>query len=255
MNRRTPDELEGSPLGSPSEIASTSRAVREMFEAVTPHYDFLNHLLSAGFDLYWRKVAARCALKPLSSPGSIALDVCCGTGDLALALRRVAAGKVVAADFCQPMLQEAREKFQKASAGIELLGADTLELPFADNSVDAVTSAFGFRNLANYALGLREILRVLKPSGTAAILEFSHIQWPVFGPVFRFYFAHILPRVGTWVSGVSGPYQYLHESASRFPNQEALARVMRRAGFANVRYRNLLGGVAAIHQAEKPAVC
>ncbi len=253
MDCQSPQPLEGSPLGSPSEIASTSRAVREMFEAVTPHYDFLNHLLSAGFDLYWRRVAAHRARQALSSPGSIALDVCCGTGDLAFALRRVAAGKVIGADFCQPMLRRAREKLERASTGIALLGADTLELPFADNSIDAVTSAFGFRNLANYALGLREILRVLKPSGMIAILEFSRVQWPVFGPLFRFYFAHVLPRVGTWVSGVSGPYQYLHESASRFPSQDALARAMRRAGFANVRYRNLLGGVAALHQAEKPA--
>jgi demethylmenaquinone methyltransferase / 2-methoxy-6-polyprenyl-1,4-benzoquinol methylase len=252
MNREAPDELEGSPLGSPVEIASTSRAVREMFEAVSPRYDFLNHLLSAGFDIYWRKITARCARQRLASPGSIAVDVCCGTGDLASALRRVSAGEVIAADFCQPMLQRAREKFRRTSARVALLGADALELPFADNSVDVVTSAFGFRNLANYALGLREIRRVLKPSGIAAILEFSRVQWPVFGPLFRFYFAHILPRVGTWVSGVRGPYQYLHESASRFPNQEALARTMRRAGFTNVRYRNLLGGVAALHQAEKP---
>jgi demethylmenaquinone methyltransferase / 2-methoxy-6-polyprenyl-1,4-benzoquinol methylase len=97
------------------------------------------------------------------------------------------------------------------------------------------------------------MLRVLKPGGTVAILEFSRVRWPVFAPLFRFYFAHILPRLGTWISGVQGAYQYLHESVSRFPDQEMLAKAMRRAGFVNVRYRNLMGGVAALHEGTKPA--
>ena len=242
--------LEGSPLGSPADIASTAQSVRKMFEAVTPRYDFLNHLLSAGFDIHWRSVVARALGGALTQPRSVALDVCCGTGDLAFALRRVAAGKVLAADFCQPMLQRARQKLGTNS--VTFLGADTLELPFRDCSVDVIASAFGFRNLANYALGLREMLRVLKPGGTAAILEFSRVRWPVFGPLFGFYFAHILPRIGTWISGVQGAYQYLHESASRFPDQEALTLAMRRAGLVGVSYRNLLGGVAALHRGTKP---
>jgi demethylmenaquinone methyltransferase/2-methoxy-6-polyprenyl-1,4-benzoquinol methylase len=244
--------LEGSPLGSPSEVASTARSVREMFEAVTPRYDFLNHFLSAGFDVYWRRITARTLRRTLSQPDSVALDVCCGTGDLAFALRRLAAGKVLGADFCQPMLQRARHKLQTAAGPVAFLGADALDLPFRDHSVDVIASAFGFRNLANYALGLREMLRVLKPGGVIAILEFSRVRWPVFGPLFRLYFAHVLPRLGAWISRTRGPYQYLHESASRFPDQETLAKTMRRAGFTNVSYRNLLGGVAALHQGAKP---
>lgn len=243
--------LEGSPLGSPHDINATSRSVRKMFEAVAPRYDFLNHFLSAGLDLSWRRMTAKALREPLSRPDSVALDVCCGTGDLAFALRRMSAGKVLAADFCQPMLRQAKAKMRHVLRPVSLLGADTLSLPLDDGSVDVVTSAFGFRNLANYELGLREMRRVLKSGGTLAILEFSHVQWPLFGPLFRVYFARVLPRIGTWISGVAGPYQYLHNSASRFPDQETFAEMMRHSGFLNVHYRNLMGGVAALHLGEK----
>jgi demethylmenaquinone methyltransferase / 2-methoxy-6-polyprenyl-1,4-benzoquinol methylase len=252
VDQQSPEALQGSPLGSPAEIASTARVVRGLFEAVSPRYDFLNHFLSAGSDIYWRRVTARAIRPALSQRGCLALDVCCGTGDLAFALERVSAGRVVATDFCQPMLQRARQKLGNGSRAVVFLGADTLELPFRDNSADVIASAFGFRNLANYALGLREMLRVLKPQGSLAILEFSRVGWPVFGPLFRFYLAYILPRLGTWISGVPGAYQYLHESVSRFPDQEMLAKAMRRAGFVDVRYRNLMGGVAALHEGTKP---
>lgn len=251
MDYHNPTPLEGSPLGSPSDITDTARSVRGMFGAITPRYDFLNHFLSAGFDILWRRATAHALRLFLSPPGSIALDVCCGTGDLAFALGRVSKGKVLAADFCQPMLGRARQKLSGALGLVLLLAGDALDLPLGDRSVDVVASAFGFRNLANYALGLREMLRVLRPGGAIAILEFSRVRWPVFGPLFRFYFRHFLPHLGTWISGVRGPYQYLHESASRFPDQEALANAMRRAGFINVRYRNFLGGVAALHQGQK----
>lgn len=239
--------LEGSPLGSPDEIASTSRAVQEMFGVVAPRYDFLNHFLSAGMDAAWRRVTARSVAAQLSDPHSVALDVCCGTGDLAFALRRVAKGRVVGADFCPPMLQRADLKRSRGAGRVAFLAADTLSLPFKDRSVDVIASGFGFRNLANYALGLVEMRRVLKPGGALAVLEFSRVRWPVFGPVFRFYFARILPALGAALSGAAGPYQYLHDSASRFPDQETFAGMIRQAGFTGVSYRNLTGGVAAIH--------
>lgn len=224
-----------------------------MFESIAPRYDFLNHFLSAGMDLAWRRVTARALRQPLARPGSIALDVCCGTGDLAFALRRVSHGNIFAADFCLPMLDLARRKRRSGPPSIFFLAADTLSLPFGDASVDAIASAFGFRNLASYALGLAEMRRVLKPGGSIALLEFSRVQWPVFAPLFRFYFAHVLPWLGTRLSGVAGPYQYLHDSASRFPDQETFAAAMRKAGFERVRYRNLMGGVAALHLAEREA--
>ena len=251
MPKSASQPLSGSPLGSPEDVAATARTVRRMFESVAPRYDFLNHFLSLGFDILWRRRAARVLRPMLAAPNSLAVDVCCGTGDLALALRRIAQGKLIAADFCHPMLQRARQKSAAGTGSVSFFEADTLTLPLPDNSVDVITTAFGFRNLANYGLGLREMLRVLKPSGTAAILEFSRVSWPVFGPLFRAYFTHVLPRLGTWISGVTGPYQYLPNSVGRFPDQDALAASLREAGFTHVRYSNFLGGVAALHLGEK----
>ena len=223
-----------------------------MFAAVAPRYDFLNHFLSCGTDIAWRRATARALRAKLEAPGSIAVDVCCGTGDLALALARHSAGTVMGADFCHPMLVRGIAKARVAAKAVWFFEADTLALPFRDDSLDVVSVAFGFRNLANYRAGLAEMRRVLKPGGVVAILEFSRVRWPVFGPLFRFYFHHILPRLGTWISGVEGPYQYLPESVSRFPDQESLAAALAEAGFSKVSYRNFLGGVAALHLGEGP---
>jgi demethylmenaquinone methyltransferase / 2-methoxy-6-polyprenyl-1,4-benzoquinol methylase len=179
------------------------------------------------------------------------VDVCCGTGDLALALSRFSAGRVLATDFCHPMLERAKDKAQANSGSVLFLEADTLFLPFADNSLNVVSTAFGFRNLANYVRGLQEMRRVLRPGGTLAILEFSRVNVPVIGPLFRLYFRRILPRIGTMVSGVPGPYQYLPDSVSRFPDQPTLARMMRESGFNNVHFKNFFLGAAALHLGQK----
>jgi demethylmenaquinone methyltransferase / 2-methoxy-6-polyprenyl-1,4-benzoquinol methylase len=252
MNDSAPRSLLGPPRGTPAGEGSTARAVRDMFERVAPRYDFLNHLLSAGCDIVWRRATAR-ALRPwLERPGSRALDVCCGTGDLALAWTRYAAGTVLGSDFCRPMVRRARQKAARRARPPVFLEADSLALPFQDDSMDVVGVAFGFRNLADYPRGLREMRRVLKPSGTVAILEFSRVDWPLLGPLFRFYFRKLLPRIGTLVSGVAGPYQYLPASVERFPNQAELAALMRQEGFERVRYRNFFAGAAALHLGEKP---
>ncbi len=251
MNDSAPRTLLGSASGTPAGEGSTARAVRDMFERVAPRYDFLNHFLSAGCDILWRRATAR-ALRPwLTRPGSRALDLCCGTGDLALAWARVSAGTVVGSDFCPPMVRRARQKAARRPRPPFFLEADSLRLPFADASMDVVGVAFGFRNLADYERGLAEMRRVLKPSGVAAILEFSRVNWPLLGPLFRFYFRRILPRIGTLISGVAGPYQYLPASVERFPDQQELARMMRQEGFERVRYRNFFGGAAALHMGEK----
>ena len=247
MAKAKPMAVEGTTVGKGVDEQSTASAVRSMFAAVAPRYDLLNHLLSVGFDIRWRQAAVK-ALEPvLTKPSSVVVDLCCGTGDLALALRRAAAGKVMGADFCHPMLQQAREKSARTSKITVFLEADTLRLPFPEASVDALTIAFGFRNLANYRRGIQEMRRVLRPGGIVAILEFSHVTWPVFGPLFRVYFRRVLPLLGSWISGVQGPYQYLPDSVLRFPDQESLAGMLREEGFSNVRYRNFTGGVAALH--------
>jgi len=149
------------------------------------------------------------------------------------------------------MLRLALQKAQRSRRAVSFLEADTLALPFPDDSLDAISSAFGFRNLANYAKGLAEMHRVLRPGGVIGILEFSRVRWPLFGPLVRLYFRQVLPRLGTWISGVRGPYQYLPDSVSRFPDQEALAAAMQAAGFTGVRYRDFTGGVAALHIGQK----
>jgi demethylmenaquinone methyltransferase/2-methoxy-6-polyprenyl-1,4-benzoquinol methylase len=241
----------GSPLGTGRDEASTGAAVRSMFAEVAPRYDFLNHFLSVGRDISWRRATARALNDVLSQPGSRIADVCCGTGDLSFSLSRRSQGVVLGADFCHPMLSIARTKANARYRRVHFLEADTMRLPFGDASLDAVTSAFGFRNLANYARGIEEMQRVLKSGGRLAILEFSRVRWPIFGPLFRFYFRYFLPRIGAWISGVEGPYSYLPDSVAKFPDQDALAEMLRTAGFRNVSYKNFTGGVAALHVGEK----
>jgi demethylmenaquinone methyltransferase / 2-methoxy-6-polyprenyl-1,4-benzoquinol methylase len=251
MPETIPPKSAGSPLGSTGSEDSTARSVRSMFESVAPRYDFLNHLLSLRRDLAWRRATARALRDILQRPGSLTADVCCGTGDLAVDFARYSAGRVVGTDFCHPMLQRAREKAERVGRAISFFEADTLEMPLRESSLDLIAVAFGFRNLANYARGLEEMRRVLKPSGTVAILEFSRVDGPVIGPLFRFYFRRLLPKIGALISGVAGPYQYLPDSVSKFPDQEQLANLMREAGFNKVRYRNFFAGAAALHLGEK----
>jgi demethylmenaquinone methyltransferase/2-methoxy-6-polyprenyl-1,4-benzoquinol methylase len=241
---------QGSPLASGRDDASTGAAVRSMFAAVAPRYDFLNHFLSMGRDIAWRQATARALKDILNRPGSRVADVCCGTGDLSFCLGRQSQGMVVGADFCHPMLAIARGK-TGVHRRIDFLEADALHLPFADASLDAVSSAFGFRNLAHYGRGIEEMRRVLKCGGRLAILEFSRVRWPIFGPIFRFYFRRVLPRIGAWISGVEGPYSYLPDSVAKFPDQDVLAGMLREAGFHKVAYKNFTGGVAALHVGEK----
>src|SRR5438309_11653164 len=188
------------PEGAVSEADASSK-VREMFTQIAPCYDLLNHLLSLQLDRLWRARTAR-RLKPiLDRPDAIVLDLCCGTGDLAFALARAGRARVVGADFAHTMLVRAREKSaamappanQRAAPLMPFFEADALRLPFADASFDLVTSAFGFRNLANYEAGLRESHRVLKPSGTIAILEFTEPADGLPGDFYRWYFCKVLP--------------------------------------------------------------
>jgi len=243
---------QGSPIAAAADEASISAAVRAMFAAVAPRYDFLNHFLSLGCDIAWRRATARALRDILERPASQVADLCCGTGDLSVLLARRSAGCVVGADFCHAMLTRARRKGAGQRVRVHFLEADTLRLPFGNASLDAVTIGFGFRNLASYARGLDEMWRVLKSRGRIAILEFSRVRWPVVGPIFRFYFRRILPHIGDWISGSGRAYGYLPDSVALFPDQEALAQKMRSAGFKSVSYVNFMGGIAALHLGDKP---
>ncbi len=228
-----------------------AKAVREMFSGIAPKYDFLNHFLSLNIDKRWRKLVARKLEGILRNPDALVLDVACGTGDLAFELQNSGEAKVFGTDFCRPMLTVASEKNIKNNFAIPYLEADGMNLSFADSTFDAVTVAFGLRNFSNWQNGLRELSRVLKKNGKLAILEFSTPILPGFREAFQFYFSNILPRIGGAVSGSRGAYEYLPDSVSKFPDQKNLARLMRETGFSDVEYKNLTGGIAAIHTGTK----
>lgn len=218
-----------------------------MFARIARRYDLLNHILSANVDKRWRRLVAVKLASTLADPNASVLDVACGTGDLALTLAAAGPARVTGIDFCRPMLVIAAQKNQARAYHIPFIEGDALRLPFADASFNAVTIAFGLRNLADVDQGLRELARVLKPEGQVAILEFSKPIVPGFNVLFRFYFDRLLPSIGGIISGSRQAYQYLPASVKRFPDQRALAEMMRRAGFTQVEYQNLTGGVAAIH--------
>lgn len=218
-----------------------ARRVREMFAQISPRYDLLNHLLSGNIDKRWRRAVVR-KLVPLLPADAQILDVACGTGDLSIEFFEQTDAKVIGVDFCRPMLELAKIKTNKVS----FVEGDALRLPFSDSTFDAVSIGFGLRNLSSVASGLGELRRVLKPAGWAAVLEFSQ---PARGlrAMVAFYYARLLPRIGGWVSGSRSAYEYLPDSISHFPNQSELAGAMREAGFADVSFENLTGGVAALH--------
>jgi demethylmenaquinone methyltransferase/2-methoxy-6-polyprenyl-1,4-benzoquinol methylase len=238
---------------------SAARAVREMFTSIAPRYDLLNHLLSFNIDHLWWRRTARSFAQILAQPDSRVLDLCCGTGDMTFALRKQA-GKhplqISGADFSHAMLQRARLKSKdKISRNGNLpvphwIEADALTLPFPSQHFSLVTSAFGFRNLADFDAGLREIARVLRPGGECGILDFSEPKGMI-GHLYRIYFKQVLPRVGTMISGVRGPYAYLPSSVERFPEpQEMLAR-MRSAGFREASWTPYTFGIAGLYRGRK----
>jgi len=237
------------------DIDSAARSVREMFTSIAPRYDLLNHVLSCNVDRLWWRRTARTFAHILARPQARILDLCCGTGDMTFALRRRAGNstpRILGADFSHAMLQRALSKSpgtgqQNSPHWIE---ADALHLPFPDAGFDLVTSAFGFRNLADYDAGLREIVRVLRPGGECGILDFGEPSGMV-GKVYRIYFKQILPLLGGMISGVRGPYAYLPASVERFPVPEELLERMRRAGFAEATWTPYTLGIAGLYLGKK----
>jgi demethylmenaquinone methyltransferase / 2-methoxy-6-polyprenyl-1,4-benzoquinol methylase len=234
------------PQGLTDEQAA-ARWVRNMFGRVAGRYDLLNHLLSFNLDKRWRSRTVERVAPILARPGARVLDLCCGTGDVLLALEARRGSPVLGSDFCHPMLVEAKRKIARRGMGTPLFEADALVLPLRDGSLDLITTAFGFRNLANYEKGLEELLRVLKPGGVAAILEFSQPTNRAFGALYGFFSSRVLPWVGGMISGSREAYSYLPESIKKFPGAEELAGAMRSAGFARVEVDRMTGGAVALH--------
>lgn len=233
------------PQGAETEQAAAS-AVQSMFDAIAPRYDLLNHVLSLNIDRLWWWRTARTFRSTLGRPEARILDICCGTGDLTMALLRrrpEAATPILAADFAHQMLIRGAAKFtMRGSVAIE---ADAMHLPIASGTLDLLTTAFGFRNLANYSASLREFYRVLAPGGQVGILDFSE-PGGLLGKLYAFYFRRILPAIGKVLSGTSGPYAYLPFSVQQFPAPAAMAQLMRDAGFVDVTWTPYTFGVAGL---------
>lgn len=232
-----------------TDARSAAQAVRRMFDDIAPRYDLLNHVLSLSVDRIWWRRTARTFRHVLQRPGVRVLDLCCGTGDMTLALgKQGRAADIIGADFSHPMLARAAGKF--AGTTLRAIAADALQLPFAGASFDLVTSAFGLRNLADYDAGLREIARVLRPGGEIGILDFAEPEGAI-GKIYRLYFRHVLPRLGTLISGVRGPYAYLPASVERFPGPEEMLGRMRSAGFGDVSWTPYSLGIAGLFRGKK----
>jgi demethylmenaquinone methyltransferase/2-methoxy-6-polyprenyl-1,4-benzoquinol methylase len=233
------------PRGVTGEQA-TARWVRGMFGRIAGRYDLLNHVLSFNLDRRWRAKAVDRVAEVLRRPDARVLDLCCGTGDVLFALERRGRASTLGSDFCHPMLLQAQRKVASP-----LFEADALALPIADDSLDLITVAFGFRNLANYGRGLEELLRVLKPGGTVAILEFSQPTNRAFARLYGLFSVRVLPWIGRIVSGSREAYSYLPESIQKFPGAEQLASQMRVAGFRHVEFNRMTGGAVALHIGRK----
>jgi len=222
-----------------------------MFTSIAPRYDLLNHVLSCNVDRLWWRKTARSFISVLKQPEARVLDLCCGTGDMTFALRRQA-GKaeptILGVDFSHAMLRRAYAK--SAGKSLRWIEADALNLPFPDGQFDLITAAFGFRNLANYDSGLREIARLLRPNGECGILDFGEPRG-LMGKFYRLYFKHVLPAVGTVISGVKGPYAYLPVSVERFPSPQEMLGRMRRAGFREVSWTPYSFGIAGLYRGKK----
>jgi demethylmenaquinone methyltransferase / 2-methoxy-6-polyprenyl-1,4-benzoquinol methylase len=216
-------------------------SVRGMFDRIAPVYDAMNRVMTVGLDRRWRKLA----VGEVVWPGDRVLDVCCGTGDLAVEAER-RGGRVVGLDFSERMLERARKK----SGAIEWVQGDALALPFGDGEFDAATVGFGVRNLADLEGGLRELARILKPGGKLAVLEITRPRG-VLRPFFRLWFDVVVPLLGRVLPGGEA-YTYLPASVRRFPGPEDLSALFERAGFEDVRFRLLGGGIVALHVGRKP---
>jgi len=230
-----------------NEGAAQKARIRAMFDAVAPRYDFLNHLLSAGADVGWRRRAVRAlALRP----GERLLDLCAGTGDLGLEALEAEPGlRVVGIDLARNMLLRGDAK--RGAAPYLFVQGDAERLPVPSGAFDAACVGFGIRNVASLDRALTETARALRPGGRFVILEFTTPRAPWLRGLYLAYFHHVLPRVGGWVSGRPEAYRYLPASVAEFPAPEALAERLRRAGFADVRWSILHGGIAALHVARR----
>jgi demethylmenaquinone methyltransferase/2-methoxy-6-polyprenyl-1,4-benzoquinol methylase len=240
------------PAGATDEQAA-ALAVRAMFDEIAPRYDLLNHVLSLNIDRLWWWRTARRFRAVLARPEAAILDICCGTGDMTMALlkhRPAGSRPILAVDFAHQMLVRGARKFTAREGAAVAIEADAMHLPIRDRSLDLITTAFGFRNLANYRDALAEFYRALAPGGQLAILDFAE-PGGLLGKAYSFYFRRILPAIGARLSGASGAYTYLPSSVHAFPPPAALLATMREVGFAQPTWKPYTFGIAGLYVATR----
>jgi demethylmenaquinone methyltransferase/2-methoxy-6-polyprenyl-1,4-benzoquinol methylase len=252
MSTETERRIVGAaPIGARNTEAA-GRAVREMFTSIAPRYDLVNHVVSLNTDRFWWWRAARTFDSVLTRPDARVLDLCCGTGDMTFALRRRSKNRgawITGADFSHAMLKRAADK-GSGIARLRWVEADALCLPFPSEHFDLITAAFGFRNLADYDAGLREMVRVLRPGGQCGIMDFGEPRGMI-GRLYKIYFKRVLPAIGTVISGVQGPYKYLPASVERFPPPDEMLERMQQAGFREASWTPYTFGVAGLYRGSK----
>jgi len=246
------------PMGVEDE-SRAAEAVQQMFNTIAPRYDLLNHVLSANVDrLWWRRTASQFR-SVLANPDAAVLDICCGTGDLTMALlnrRPVRSRPILAADFAHAMLSRGVQKFGTPTPSRSIaiaVEADALHLPVRSESLDLIVTAFGFRNLANYEAGLREFHRALKPGGQLGILEFSE-PGGLLGKAYALYFHRVLPLIGRLICGRNGPYNYLPASVGAFFRPPELLNLMRSTGYTDCNWQPYTFGIAGLYTAMRSPV-
>jgi len=246
------------PMGVQEE-SDAAKAVQQMFNSIAPRYDLLNHVLSANIDRLWWRRTASSFRSVLGNPNAAVLDICCGTGDLTMALlkhRPTVARPILAADFAHGMLCRGAQKFAagKPNRSVAIaVEADALQLPVPSESLDLIVTSFGFRNLANYEAGLREFHRALKPGGQLGILEFSE-PGGLIGKIYALYFRRVLPAIGRMICGKEGPYRYLPASVGAFPTPPELLAMMQRTGYSECKWKPYTFGIAGLYTAVRPPV-
>lgn len=233
---------------SQSGAISSKDDVQQMFDTIVPRYDLMNHVMTLGMDFRWRRMVANHAAKMQNGEKSdFVVDVACGTGDVSFELERVGVPLVTGLDYSPGMIAEARRKAEKRGSEVNFLEGDGMEMPFKDEVASGATISFGMRNLPDYAAGVKEMARIVKPGGKVICLEMTPYHRPILKVPFEFYFGQVVPLIGKLISGEYEAYKYLPDSVKRFPNADELAETFREAGLVDVKYSLLGFGTVALH--------
>lgn len=232
---------------SQSGAISAKEDVQEMFDTIVPRYDLMNHVMTLGMDFRWRRLLANLAKNTEDGPSDFVVDVACGTGDVAFELEKVGVPLVTGLDFSSGMIAAAKKKATKRKSEVFFVEGDAMNMPFEDNAAGAATISFGMRNLPDYAAGVKEMARIVKPGGKVICLEMTPYNKPILKVPFNFYFHQVMPAIGWLLTREYEAYKYLPDSVKNFPTADEMAAIFREAGLKDVRYTMHGFGTVAMH--------